>query len=96
MVRKYIASGETCQKLCLATQISLKNLINSNPLKYMEGLADCTGMLWPGQVPTRLNRGTRLVVACLTLVDHPTQLICIWIFILFLLCQHTKKKDIAG
>ena len=26
------------------------------------------------------------------LVDHPTQLICIWIFI----CQHTKKKDIAG
>ena len=35
------------------------------------------------------------------LVDHPTQLICIWIFICirghhFLLCQHTKKKDIAG
>ena len=26
-------------------------------------------------------------------VDHPTQLICIWIFIC---CQHTKKKDIAG
>ena len=26
------------------------------------------------------------------LVDHPTQLICIWIFI----CWHTKKKDIAG
>ena len=25
------------------------------------------------------------------LVDHPTQLICIWIFI----CQHTKKKDIT-
>ena len=26
------------------------------------------------------------------LVDHPNQLICILIFI----CQHTKKKDIAG
>ena len=41
------------------------------------------------------------------LVDHPTQLICIWIFIIckvpphigghhFLLCQHTKKKNVAG
>ena len=26
-------------------------------------------------------------------VDHPTQLICILIFICY---QHTKKKDIAG
>ena len=26
------------------------------------------------------------------LVDHPTQLICIWIFI----CQQTNTKDIAG
>ena len=32
------------------------------------------------------------LVAGSWLVDHPTQLICIWIFI----CQHTSTKDIAG
>ena len=32
----------------------------------------------------------RLVMS--NLVDHPTQLVCIWIFI----CQRTNIKDIAG
>ena len=39
-------------------------------------------------IPARLQ----LLWFGIRLVDHPTQLICIWIFI----CQHTKKKDIAG
>ena len=32
------------------------------------------------------------LLAAAMLVDHPTQLICIWIFI----CQHTKIEDMAG
>ena len=37
-------------------------------------------------------RWTDNTIASVDLVDRPTQLVCIWIFI----CQQTNIKDIAG
>ena len=49
-----------------------------------------TTMVSPDLLVQILGLSPRLVRE--DIVDRPTQLICIWIFI----CQHTSTKDIAG
>ena len=56
--------------------------------------SDIQGVFFTGPPPEKLKYGKpRLGEVTYILVDHPTQLICIWIYIC---CQHTSTKDIAG